>query len=100
MSTRLAAPDPWVDFACALLAGMPRLEGAACISVRGKFAEAENGNRVRVHECIAVCRRCPALAACSELARGRNDLVGVWAGQLRGRSIMELDANENESDTT
>lgn len=64
--------------------GLPRLPGALCIEVRGRFHEAENGNRPRVIECIAICRRCPALGPCREWAAGQRELVGVVAGTLHG----------------
>ncbi|MGA5540790.1 WhiB family transcriptional regulator [Mycobacterium sp. NPDC051198] len=75
---------------------MPRLDGALCVAARGRFWEAENGNRVRVRECIAICHQCPCLARCRELDmpyRQRRNRSGVWAGTFYGRE------NETESET-
>lgn len=85
-----------VGLLAAILADTPRLDGALCVAARGRFWEAENGNRVRVRECIEICRRCPCLARCREVEmpyRERRNRSGVWAGKFYGRE------NETASET-
>lgn len=78
-------PEPGaVGLLAAVLAGTPRLEGAACVPARGRFHEAENGSQVPVAECISLCSGCQALEACRNWADGQPDLVGVIAGKFRG----------------
>ncbi|MBB2770550.1 UNVERIFIED_ORG: hypothetical protein GGE11_001445 [Mycolicibacterium obuense] len=73
-----------VDLLAAVLTGVPRLDGAACIGVRGRFHEAETGSRIRIAECIAICRRCPVKAECARWAATEAELVGVVAGKFHG----------------
>ncbi len=78
-----------------VLRGAPRLDGALCTGKRGHFIEAETGNRVRVQECIALCRRCPALEACQRWASSERGLVGVVAGRLH--AVVRADDGDDES---
>lgn len=86
-------PGP-VALLAEVLRGAPRLQGAVCTRKRGHFAEAETGNRVRVHECISLCRRCPALDACRAWAANQRGLVGVVAGKLH--ATVRADDGEND----
>ena len=88
-----------VGLLAVLLSGLPRLDGATCVGSPGIFREAESGNRVRVAQCIAACRRCPCLQLCRELCEGmsysqKRDRTGVWAGHYCGRGC------ETENETT
>ncbi|ABM13326.1 WhiB family transcriptional regulator [Mycolicibacterium vanbaalenii PYR-1] len=76
-------PGP-VALLAEVLRDTPRLDGALCATKRGHFMEAETGNRVRVDQCISMCRRCPVMGACAEQAEVERDPVGVWAGMFRG----------------
>ncbi|OBY30053.1 WhiB family transcriptional regulator [Mycolicibacter kumamotonensis] len=88
-------PEPGVvGLLAAVLTGVPRLDGAACIGARGRFYEAETGNVVRVRECVSVCGRCPALAECREWAAGQRNLVGVVAGKFHGSVRANDDSSE------
>jgi WhiB family transcriptional regulator, redox-sensing transcriptional regulator len=78
-----------------VLRGAPRLDGALCTGKRGHFAEAEGGSKVRVAECIALCRRCPALEACQQWASSECALVGVVAGRLH--AVVSADDGDDES---
>jgi WhiB family redox-sensing transcriptional regulator len=97
--SRASVVEPgWLSFACAVLARVPRLEGAACISVRGRFHEAESGSRVRIAECISICRRCPARSDCARWAATERDLVGVVAGEFRGGARRDDGDDETPSE--
>lgn len=76
----------------AILTGLPRLDGALCATKRGHFHEAETGNRIRIAECEATCRRCPVRAVCAEQAMTERAPVGVWAGKLH--AIVHADDGE------
>ncbi|MEZ0339787.1 WhiB family transcriptional regulator [Mycobacterium sp. pV006] len=78
-----------------LLRDTPRLHGALCATKRGHFIEAETGNRVRVEQCISICRRCPALEACRVWAATQPGLVGVVAGKLH--ATVRADDGDDES---
>ncbi|MBX7455495.1 WhiB family transcriptional regulator [Mycolicibacterium sp. 3033] len=86
---------PWVELVAAVLADAPKLDGALCATKRGHFIEAETGNRVRVDQCISICRRCPVMRACAEIAEVERDPVGVWAGVFRG--TVRADDVDDES---
>lgn len=85
---------PWVELVAAVLADAPKLDGALCATKRGHFIEAETGNRVRVEQCISICRRCPALEACRVWAATQRDLVGVVAG--RQHAAVRADDGDDE----
>lgn len=86
-----------VGLLAVVLTGVPRLDGAACVGVRGRFHEAERGSRIRIAECIAVCRRCPAKAECGRWADSEPDLVGVVAGEFRGGVRAELEDRDEHA---
>lgn len=90
-------PGP-VALLAELLRDTPRLDGAVCATKRGHFMEAETGNRVRVDQCISICRRCPALEACRMWAATQPGLVGVVAGKLHA-TVRADDRYDTETAT-
>ena len=97
MSATVADPGTF-GLLAAILTGLPRLDGALCATKRGHFHEAESGNRIRIAECEATCRRCPVRAACAEQAMTERDPVGVWAGRLHA-IVHADDGGETVSET-
>ena len=100
MSVNRAEQGP-VGLMAAVLRGVPRLDGALCVGARGRFWEAENGNKIRVRECIALCHQCPCLAQCRQLCEEmsysqRKSRTGVWAGTYCGRPYSD---DETTSET-
>ncbi len=95
MGARLTVAEPGtVGLLAELLRDTPRLDGALCATRRGLFMEAETGNRVRVQQCISICRRCPALEACRVWAATQRDLVGVVAA--RQHTAVRADDGDDE----
>lgn len=87
-----------VELIAAIVARMPPMTGAACLTARGQFIEAEYGNRTRIRQCISICRSCSVLSACAEWADRQiaRDLTGVWAGHFRG--TIRRDDHETRSE--
>ena len=86
-----------VGLLAVVLTGVPRLDGAAWVGVRGRFHEAERGSRIRIAECVAVCPRCPVKAECGRWADSEPDLVGVVAGECRGGVRAELEDRDEHA---
>ncbi|NMD58968.1 UNVERIFIED_ORG: transcription factor WhiB [Nocardia globerula] len=65
----------------------PRLVGAACVGHHDLFDEHLEDECVadrltRHSQAVAICRRCPVIAACREVALEHLDHIsGIWAGQ-------------------
>lgn len=74
----------------AVLGGIPRLDGAACVGLHEAFDPPRNGEHLedqqhRYQSALRICARCPALTDCRQwfdsLPR-RQQPHGVIAGQL------------------
>jgi WhiB family redox-sensing transcriptional regulator len=69
------------------------LDGALCAEIGGDSFYPESGEKIAVRTAKAMCRRCPVLAECLELALANDERYGVWGGTspadrrriLRGR---------------
>lgn len=82
-----------------VLRGAPRLDGALCAHERGHYIEAETGNRVRVDQCISLCRRCTALQACRAWAATQRGLVGVVGGRMYATVRADDEDDESQGET-
>lgn len=74
-----------VAILAAILAGTPRLPGAACRDHVGLYDAAADGGRDAAQEAVDICRRCPVLDACerwAERAYPQKKPAGVLAGQF------------------
>lgn len=93
----MAAPATVADpgtfgLLAAILTGLPKLEGAACIRKAGIFSDPR-----RVGEAKAICARCPVIADCDRWASSERGLVGVVAGEVRG--TVRADDGDDETAT-
>jgi len=74
----------WVELLAEILAGTPKLPGAACRGHVEQFDRAADGDRDAAQQAVEVCRRCPVLTECRAWAdhiRGRKRPAGVLGGQ-------------------
>ncbi|ORA80746.1 hypothetical protein BST28_08260 [Mycolicibacter kumamotonensis] len=75
-----------VELLAAVLAGVPKLPGAACRSHVTLFDRAADGDRQAAQEAISVCARCPVIDRCAQWiaeAHPRRPPPGVWAAQYQ-----------------
>jgi hypothetical protein len=76
--------------------GVPNLERGLCVGCDPRVFDGTA--REDIDKAIAICKACPCLAECGEFAKRRKGrLTGVWAGRVRGRSIIEDDENQSEA---
>jgi hypothetical protein len=71
---------PWVALLAEVLADVPRLPGALCAADPQRHDSADGEG---IAAAVALCRRCPCLAACGTWASQQRHLVGVVAGRYR-----------------
>lgn len=75
-----------VAILAAILAGTPRLPGAACRDHVGLYDAAADGDRDAAQQAIEICRRCPVLETCARWisdTHPRRPPPGVWAAQYQ-----------------
>jgi hypothetical protein len=73
-------PD-WLLLAADGLAGLPRLDGAACAG-RARLFDGRTDRDVVI--AVEVCSACPVFELCEGWASGQRGLVGVVAGRMHG----------------
>jgi len=73
---------PWVEAVAAILAGVPRLEGALCRQRAELFDGADDQD---ARDAVELCAHCPAREPCAAWADSlrHNQAHGVLAGQRR-----------------
>ncbi|WP_165604349.1 WhiB family transcriptional regulator [Mycolicibacter sinensis] len=75
-----------VELLAAVLAGVPRLTGAACRDHVGLYDAAADGDRDAAQEAVDICRRCPVLDICQRwitTTHPRRPPPGVWAARYQ-----------------
>ncbi|WP_165607102.1 WhiB family transcriptional regulator [Mycolicibacter kumamotonensis] len=75
-----------VELLAAVLAGVPRLTGAACRGHVALFDAAADGDRQAAQGAVAICQRCPVIDRCAQWiadAHPRRPPPGVWAAQYQ-----------------
>lgn len=75
-----------VAILAAILAGTPRLPGAACRDHVGLYDAAADGDRDAAQQAIDICRRCPVLETCARWisdTHPRRPPPGVWAAHYQ-----------------
>jgi hypothetical protein len=75
-----------VAILAAILAGTPRLPGAACRDHVGLYDAAADGDRDAAQQAIEICRRCPVLETCARWisdTHPRRPPPGVWAAHYQ-----------------
>jgi hypothetical protein len=75
----------WVQLLAAILWDSPKLEDSLCRDRHWLFdadIDDHEEQQYATERAIALCHRCPALAACREWAATQSRLSGVVAGEL------------------